>query len=107
RRPAPLVTCRATGCGLPLAVLLRTQRRRGHGRSARQVEAGDAAELALVLRVVVGEAAVHCRAVVPDNEVADLPGVAVAELGLGGVLYQVAEEEAAVGQGPVNDLRGV
>src|SRR4030095_2868225 len=60
-----------------------------------------------VARVVVGEAAVHGRAVVPDDEVAHAPRVAVDELALGSVLDEIAQQQPPLGYPPVHDARGV
>ena len=57
--------------------------------------------------VVEGPRAVHGGAVVPDDEVAEAPRVAVHELRLGRVLDQVPQEEPALGHRPVDDPRRV
>ena len=67
------------------------------GRGERHVQRRHATQLAAVLRVLVGQAAVHGAAVVPDHEVADVPVVRVAELLLHSVVAQVA---AAAGGRP-------
>ena len=69
------------------------------------VEGGHATELAAVLRVVEWPRAMHRGAVVPNHEVADAPGMAVDELRLGCVLYQVTEKEPRLGNRPVDDPR--
>src|SRR5437870_703496 len=62
-----------------------------------------------VAGLVGGERArpMHRLAVVPHDEVADAPGVGVDELPLGGVLDEVAQEEARLRHRPAHDRAGV
>src|ERR1700726_3058697 len=66
----------------------------------------DPAQIAY-LALVEGAAAVHRAAVVPDDQIALAPFVTIDKRGLGGVLDQVAQQQAAVGHGPADDFRGV
>src|SRR5207237_9107104 len=58
----------------------------------RHVERGDAAQLAPMLRIVERPAAVHRGEVVPDDEIAHAPAMAVDEARLGGVLGEIAQQ---------------
>lgn len=62
---------------------------------------------ALVAGGVEGCGAVEDAAVVPDDQVAILPFVAVAELGLGDVIQQLLQERAAVLHRHAHDVGGV
>src|SRR6266852_4296092 len=74
-------------------------------RGLLDVEGRHATELAAVLRVVERQRPMHRRALVPDHEIADAPGVTVDELPLGRVLHQVAEQQPSFGDRPVDDAR--
>src|SRR5213594_4145093 len=52
-----------------------------------------------------GRARCMVGAVVPDDEIADAPGVTVDELRLGRGLHQIAEEQPSLRGGPVDDPR--
>src|SRR5215207_9784371 len=65
---------------------------------------GDPAQVAHPALVEM-PAAVHRAAVVPDHQVALAPVVAIDELAACRVLDQLAQQEAAVGQRPADDLR--
>src|ERR1700733_4841551 len=58
-------------------------------------------------RLVEVAAAMHRRTGIPDDEVALPPIVAIDELALRRVLDQLAEQQAAFGHGPPDDLRGM
>ena len=75
--------------------------RRGRG----QIERGDTPQLAGVLRILERRRAVHGAAVVPDDEITDTPVVAVDEVALLGVLDEIAQQQASLGHGPVDDAR--
>jgi hypothetical protein len=62
-----------------------------------------------VARLLGGEraAAVHGLAVVPHHQIADRPFMRVDELALGGVLDQVAQEGARLGDPPADDGPGM
>src|SRR5439155_25711303 len=80
----------------------------GAGRDERglgDIEGGHTAKLATIFRVVERRRAVHGRTVVPDHEVADAPDVTVDVLALGRVLRQVAQQEPALRDRPVDDAR--
>ena len=57
--------------------------------------------------VVVGPAAMHRATVVPDHQIADPPFMAVDEFRPGGVRIEIVEQQAAFGNGPADDVRGV
>src|SRR4051812_47024930 len=60
-----------------------------------------------MLRVVEWPAAVHGGEVVPDDEIAHAPAMAVDEARLGGVLGEIAQQQPSFGHWPVDDLRSV
>ena len=72
-----------------------------------RVLGGDAAQVARVLGIIVGAAAVQGTAVVPDHEVADAPVMAMDELALRGVLHQVAQQQPSIRHRPTEDVGGV
>ena len=69
------------------------QRQRGLTRlQHREVFGRDAAQIARMLRIVVGAPAMQRAAVVPDHQVADAPFVTINEVALRRVLHQVAQQ---------------
>ena len=114
--PARGSTALQTACGTILRYVSR-DRAETLARSLRQrlshldrrdrVLGGDAAQVARVLGIIVGAAAVQGAAVVPDHEVADAPVMAMDELALRGVLHQVAQQQPSIRHRPAEDVGGV
>src|SRR5262245_15678813 len=89
--PGKVVTARApSGAG-------------GDGGGLGDIEGRHPAQLAAIGGVLEGARAMHGGPVVPDHEIADAPGVAIDELGLGGVLDQVPQQQPALGYRPADD----
>src|SRR5215475_12526328 len=66
--------------------------RRVHGRHGRRLPLDLGPMHHAALRVVEGIAAMHGAAVVPEQEVADTPGVLVTEFRLRGVVPEVVQQ---------------
>src|SRR5215475_5874765 len=71
------------------------------------VEGGDPAQIATMPGVVEAPRPVHGGAVVPDHEVTDPPDMAIDELRPGGVLGELAQEQATFGDRAPEDVAGV
>ena len=56
-----------------------------------KVECGDAAQFATINGVVEGESAMHGRAVVVNDEIVFMPGMAVDEFALCRVFYELPQ----------------
>src|SRR5262245_39739228 len=59
------------------------------------------------LRLVVWPAAMHGAAIVPDDQVADLPAMAVDELIVRRVRRQIPQQQTPFGHRPAEDVRGM
>src|SRR4051794_16522568 len=67
---------------------------------------GDPAQVAHAAFVEM-PSAMHCATIVPDQQIALAPVVAIDELAPRRVLDQLAQQQPSIRQGPANDLRGV